>query len=65
MTLLPDVSNATMSSVLVLSGNALLAACNTMSAFRASISDELSVASTPVVGRPTRDPASTPTFAGL
>jgi len=65
MTLLPDVSSATMSSVLVLRGNALLAACRTMSASRPKISAASFVARTPVGGRPTSVPASTPTFAGL
>ena len=65
MTFLPDASSATMSSVLVFSGNALLAAWSTTSASSARIAALSFVASTPVGGRPTSAPASTPTFDGL
>ena len=64
MTLLPDSSSATMSSVLVFSGNALLAAWRTTSASSARIAALSLVAVTPVGGRPTSVPASTPTLAG-
>lgn len=65
MTLMPAASSRQMSSALVSTASALLAACTTTSGRSARISSLSVVARTPVVGgRPHSAPASWPALAG-